>query len=47
MNTKDQQALDAAIKDNKICTIHYKGKSRTVHPYRLMNLKGVWYLAAT
>lgn len=39
--------LDAAIKDNKICTIHYKGKSRTVHPYRLMNLKGVWYLAAT
>lgn len=39
--------LDTAIKDKKICIIHYKGKARTVRPYRLMNLKGVWYLAAT
>lgn len=39
--------LDSAIKDCKICSIQYKGKSRIVHPYRLMNLKGVWYLAAT
>lgn len=40
-------SLHKAIKENLICVIHYKGKSRTIHPYRLMNLKGVWYLAAT
>lgn len=40
-------SLDRAIKESLICVIHYKGKSRTLHPYRLMNLKGVWYLAAT
>ncbi|EMR3754878.1 transcriptional regulator [Proteus mirabilis] len=40
-------SLDKAIKENLVCVIHYKGKSRTLHPYRLMNLKGVWYLAAT
>ncbi len=39
--------LDRAIKEHQVCIIQYKGKSRTVHPYRLMNLKGVWYLAAT
>ncbi|QQK58806.1 WYL domain-containing protein [Shewanella sp. LC6] len=39
--------LDSAIKDCKICSIQYKGKLRTVRPYRLMSLKGVWYLAAT
>ncbi|EHD22825.1 MULTISPECIES: helix-turn-helix transcriptional regulator [Brenneria] len=40
-------SLDKAIKESLVCVIHYKGKSRTLHPYRLMNLKGVWYLAAT
>lgn len=40
-------SLDKAIKENLVCVIHYKGKFRTLHPYRLMNLKGVWYLAAT
>jgi predicted DNA-binding transcriptional regulator YafY len=40
-------SLDRAIKESLVCVIHYKGKSRTLCPYRLMNLKGVWYLAAT
>lgn len=40
-------SLDRAIKDSLLCVIYYKGKPRTIHPYRLMNLKGVWYLAAT
>nr|ELR5149553.1 WYL domain-containing protein [Providencia rettgeri] len=40
-------SLDKAIKENFVCVIHYKGKSRIIYPYRLMNLKGVWYLAAT
>ncbi|MCA6969745.1 WYL domain-containing protein [Pectobacterium carotovorum] len=40
-------SLDKAIKERSVCIIHYKGKLRTLHPYRLMNLKGVWYLAAT
>lgn len=40
-------SLDKAIKESLVCIIHYKGKVRTLHPYRLMNLKGVWYLAAT
>jgi len=39
--------LEKAIKERQVCIIQYKGKSRKVHPYRLMNLKGVWYLAAT
>jgi len=39
--------LEKAISAQQICVIHYKGKARVLHPYRLMNLKGIWYLAAT
>ncbi len=47
LQKKTFSSLDRAIKESFVCVIHYKGKSRTLHPYRLMNLKGVWYLAAT
>ncbi|MDM8750035.1 helix-turn-helix transcriptional regulator [Morganella morganii] len=47
LQKKTFSCLDRAIKESLVCVIHYKGKSRTLHPYRLMNLKGVWYLAAT
>ncbi|EGT5671252.1 WYL domain-containing protein [Cronobacter dublinensis subsp. dublinensis] len=40
-------SLEKAISACQVCVVHYKGKSRVLHPYRLMNLKGVWYLAAT
>lgn len=39
--------LDHAIKDKHICQVQYKNKLRTLSPYRLMNIKGIWYLAAT
>ncbi|EOV9572202.1 helix-turn-helix transcriptional regulator [Cronobacter turicensis] len=39
--------LEKAISAQQICVVHYKGQARVIHPYRLMNLKGVWYLAAT
>lgn len=37
-----QQAIDA----HRLCTFFYKSKKRTVAPYRLVNVKNVWYLAA-
>ncbi|WP_313571435.1 helix-turn-helix transcriptional regulator [Pantoea piersonii] len=39
--------LELAIRDNRVCQIQYKNKYRAVRPYRLMNVKGIWYLAAT
>lgn len=41
------QQLDKAIRDNKRCTLTYADKRRTLEPYRLVNNKGIWYLAAT
>jgi predicted DNA-binding transcriptional regulator YafY len=41
------QQLDEAIRDNKRCTLTYADKRRTLEPYRLVNNKGIWYLAAT
>lgn len=41
------QQLDNAIRDSKRCTLTYADKRRTLEPYRLVNNKGIWYLAAT
>ena len=38
--------FDKAIRENNICEFHYKDKLRTVAPYKLINIKGVWYLGA-
>lgn len=38
--------LDKAIRDGRMCQFHYKNSVRTVAPYRLINIKGVWYLGA-
>lgn len=38
--------LHRAIEDKSVCTFTYKGKTREVHPYRLIHKDGVWYLAA-
>ncbi len=39
--------LDEAIQRQRICQLSYAGKPRTLMPYRLVNSKGIWYLAAT
>jgi len=39
------QQLEKAIEQQTICRMDYKNKSRTVQPYRLVNDKGIWYLA--
>lgn len=41
------QQLDEVIRQNKRCTLTYADKRRTLEPYRLVNSKGIWYLAAT
>jgi predicted DNA-binding transcriptional regulator YafY len=41
------QQLDSAIRDSRRCTLTYADKRRTLEPYRLVNNKGIWYLAAT
>ena len=38
--------FDNAIIKNFICEFYYKDKFRTVEPYRLINLKSVWYMGA-
>lgn len=38
--------FDKAIHENSICSFQYKDKCRTVEPYRLINIKSVWYLGA-
>jgi len=40
------QQLDNAIRDSKRCTLTYADKRRALEPYRLVNNKGIWYLAA-
>lgn len=39
--------LEKAIQKNNVCHILYKNKTRTVHPYKLVNQKSIWYLQAT
>lgn len=45
----DQQftLLDKAIREQRLCCLTYADKRRTVAPYRLINTRGIWYLAAT
>ncbi|WP_312414319.1 transcriptional regulator [Pseudescherichia sp.] len=38
--------LRKAIAEHRKCNFFYKGKLRVVEPYRLVNVKNVWYLAA-
>ena len=38
--------FDKAIRESCMCAFHYKDKHRTVAPYKLINIKGVWYLGA-
>lgn len=39
--------LDEAIRAHRTCLLSYAGKRRELQPYRLINSKGIWYLAAT
>lgn len=39
--------LNEAIRQQRQCRLMYAGKPRTLCPYRLVNNKGIWYLAAT
>lgn len=38
--------LQQAIAGQHCCSFVYKGKPRKVEPYRLVNVKNIWYLAA-
>lgn len=38
--------LDQAIRAHRCCTLTYADKRRELEPYRLINSKGIWYLAA-
>lgn len=38
--------LSQAISEHRACRFFYKDKPRVVEPYRLVNVKNVWYLAA-
>lgn len=40
-------AFEKAIKRHQVCQILYKGKSRQVNPYKVINKKNIWYLQAT
>jgi predicted DNA-binding transcriptional regulator YafY len=39
--------IEKAIQHRNVCLLTYKGKSRIVHPYQLLNKKSIWYLQAT
>jgi len=41
------QQLNNAIRQHLQCRLVYAEKLRTLFPYRLVNSKGIWYLAAT
>lgn len=40
-------AFEKAIKGQQVCQILYKGKSRQINPYKVINKKNIWYLQAT
>lgn len=46
-NDQQFQQLDEAIRQHKCCILTYADRRRTLKPYRLVNNKGIWYLAAT
>ncbi len=39
--------FEKAIKGQQVCHILYKGKSRQINPYKVINKKNIWYLQAT
>lgn len=39
--------IEKSIKNCNVCQIVYKGKTRLIHPYKLINKKNIWYLQAT
>ncbi|MFO1369626.1 MAG: WYL domain-containing transcriptional regulator [Marinagarivorans sp.] len=41
------QKLEKSIRQQFRCRLVYKNKQRTLEPYRLINHRGIWYLAAT
>ncbi|MGP1516689.1 MAG: helix-turn-helix transcriptional regulator, partial [Ottowia sp.] len=42
----DFATLQTAVQQRTACTFLYKNKPRQVHPYRLANHSGIWYLTA-
>ena len=45
-HTQEFSLLQAAIELKHPCRFDYKGKARSVEPYKLIHINGVWYLAA-
>ncbi|HDR2893784.1 TPA: WYL domain-containing protein, partial [Enterobacter asburiae] len=39
--------IEKSIKNCNVCQIVYKGKTRQINPYKLINKKNIWYLQAT
>ena len=39
--------IEKSIKNRNVCQIVYKGKTRLINPYKLINNKNIWYLQAT
>lgn len=39
--------IERAIQNRSVCQLTYKGKNRTIQPYKLLNKKNIWYLQAT
>ena len=39
--------IEKSIKNRNVCQIVYKGKTRLINPYKLINQKNIWYLQAT
>ena len=39
--------IEKSIKNHNVCQIVYKGKTRLINPYKLINNKNIWYLQAT
>lgn len=40
------ELLSTAVREHRRCRFDYADKRRTVEPYRLVNNRGIWYLAA-
>ena len=40
-------AIEKSIKNRNVCQMIYKGKTRLINPYKLINKKNIWYLQAT
>lgn len=44
---KSFDLLNEAVTGQRICRLTYRDTPRELHPYRLINKNGIWYLAAT